>query len=143
MENDTFLVVSYFAGCAVCLCVGLAAWWWLRRPIIEITGAVPRKPLGMVLRKSLPATLILFALAAFLSVSYRGCDERPYDRIVADRGFMISKNLEQVSAALSWVVAGVVAWGVIMAFGLLMIRLEQTKKKTSVDSATAAEDRSS
>lgn len=129
------------AGGGACVCVGLAAWLWLRRPMIRITDALPREPLGMVLRKAIPATLILFALAAFLSVSYRGCDERPYDRIVADRGFMISKNQEQVSAALSWVVAGVVAWGVIMVFGLLAIRRERTQTKSRSDDAAIAEDR--
>lgn len=125
MGNEAFLVVSYIAGGVVCLCVAIAAWLWLRRPIVQIAGALPRKPLGFLLRKSLPATLMLFALAAFLSVKYTGCDERPYDRIVADRGYMIGKNMEQVSTALSWVVAGVVVWGVIILFSLLAIQRER------------------
>lgn len=84
---------------------------------------------------------MLFGLAAFLSVKYTGCDERPYDKIVADRGYMIGKNLEQVSTALSWVVAGVVVWGVIMFFGLLAIRREQRQAKSSGDGTATPEDR--
>jgi hypothetical protein len=139
MGNETFLVDSYIAGGAVCVCLGLAAWLWLRRPMVQITSALPRKPLGILLRKLFPATLILFALAAFLSVSYPGCDQRPYNAIVADRGYMIDRNLEQVSTALSWVVGGIVTWGVILLFGLLAIRREQTHAKT--DDAAAAEER--
>lgn len=135
MRNETFLAVSYIAGGAVCVCAGLAGWLWLRLPMDQITSALPRKPLGIVLRKSLPATLILFALAAFLSVSYPGCDQRAYNAIVADRGYMIGKNLEQVSTALSWVVGGVVTWGVILLFGILAIRREQTHAKNRGDAA--------
>jgi len=124
MGNESFLVVSYFAGGVACLFVGLTASLWMRRPVHQITGAMPHKPWGSILLKSLPATLILLALAAFLSVSYTGCDKRPYDSIVADRSYMIARNLEQISSALSWVVAGVLVWGVIILFGLLAIRRE-------------------
>jgi hypothetical protein len=130
MGNDAFLIASYFAGGLICVCLGLAAYAWLRRPVVQIADALPQRSWGGVLKRSLPASMILFALSAFLSVKYDSCGTRSYKDILSDHSYMITKNQEQISETFSSITVAVFLWGAIILFALLAIRRAQAATKS-------------
>ena len=115
MTNEQYLVVSYFCIAAIAVMVGLAAYFWLRAPLHEVAAALPWKALRKLLLRIFPAGIVLPALLGFVSVSYRGCNRREYDKIVADRSYLVSKGQEQISASLTHVVWAVFAWCALIA----------------------------
>jgi hypothetical protein len=131
MGNEEFLIVSYFLVGLFCACLGLAAYLWLRGPAERIFGALQREHWENVLKKSFPASVLLFALSGFMSVSYYGCENRKYNNIVSDRSYVISVNERQISETLSSIVLAVLPWTVIMLVSLLAIRREQMRPKAS------------
>jgi hypothetical protein len=123
MSNETYLLVSYFAVGMICLCLGLAAYLWLRRPLHGIFGELSHRNWGSILKKSFPLSIILFALSSCLSVNYYdGCNPIPYGKIVEDRAYIITKNREQISQTLSSIAWGVSVWGFIVLLSLMAIR---------------------
>jgi hypothetical protein len=133
MGNEQFLIVSYFVGGLVCLCLGLTAYGWLRRPAEGIFGALRRPGWERFLKRCFPASAVLTSLAAFLAVSYyagEGCASYKYKDIVARRDNMISANRHQIADALSSIVVAVFIWGVIILVNLIVIHREQTKARS-------------
>ena len=55
MNNEQFLIVSYFAVGAVAVVIGLTVYGCLRRPLAGITRAFRNQPLGLILRRLLSA----------------------------------------------------------------------------------------
>ena len=99
MGNEAYLILTYFLTGLISFCLGLAAYGWLRHPLGQIADAQPRKEWGNILKKFFPISTLILALAAFMSVSYSdGCPARPYERIIADRAYMVAKNQQQISA---------------------------------------------
>jgi hypothetical protein len=127
MGNEEFLIASYFLVGVICLCLGLTAYFVLRRSFDQIVGRLQRKQWQGIIKKAFPLSTVLIALAGFLSVSYYGCEGRAYKDIVADRTHVITVNEHQISAALSSIVVGVFVWAVLILINLLAIRREQTK----------------
>ena len=123
MDNKTYLNISYFVVILICLGVAWVAYLRLRRPVEGIANALPRQNLGSFIKRAFPLSILLFVLSACLSVSYPGgCNPKPYDKIVADRAYIISKNEEQISASLHAVAIGALLWTGIIAFGLFTIQ---------------------
>ncbi|MGE5248134.1 MAG: hypothetical protein ACM3L8_07275 [Verrucomicrobiota bacterium] len=54
------------------------------------------------------------SLLGFFSVSYKDCGYS-YQNIVADRFSLIRKNQEQLSAAMWYLFAALVIWGLVVA----------------------------
>lgn len=131
MGNDEFLISSYFLVGLICLCLGVAAYLWLRRPVEQIISALHQKDWENILKKSLPASIILLALSGFLSVSYYGCSGLAYKDIVSDRDYIVSINEQQVSQTLSSIVLAVFLWAVIILMGLLAIRRRTRENERS------------
>jgi hypothetical protein len=115
MTNEHYLVVSYFCVAATAVVVGFAAYCWLRAPLHEVAAALPWKALRALLLRLFPAGIVLPALLGFVSVSYRGCNRQEYEKIVADRSYLVSKGQEQISASLTHVVWAVFAWCALIA----------------------------
>ena len=130
MGNEAYLILTYFLTGLISLGLGFAAYWWLRRPVGHIADAQPGKALGNILRKSFPISIIVLALSAFLSVSYYGWQNRPYERIIADRAYLLAKNQEQISATLSALALGVFLWALIIFLGLLAIQPGQVETRS-------------
>lgn len=133
MGNEEFLISSYFLVGAFCTCLGLAAYLWLRRPAERIFGALHREHWQTILKKSFPASIILFALSGFLSVSYYGCEARKYTNIVSDRSYIITVNERQISETLSSIALAVFAWTVMVLMVLVAIRRERPNGKRPDD----------
>ncbi len=129
MPNEQYLRVSYFVVAALSLVLGYTVGRLLGKPFREVTNATGRGPFAAVLNRSLPLGAVVFALASCLSVSYtaRGCgDQRSYEAVVADRSWMVEKNLEQVSETFEGLSIAVLAWGALtlMLFVRPKARLE-------------------
>lgn len=117
MNNEQFLILSYFLVGALVLAIALAMHAYLRRPLAGIARAIPNRPLGLILRRLLALGLLLPALAGFLSVDYYSC-KGSYAQIIADRSFLIEKNQEQISTACFFLMIALLAWGVVVLLSL-------------------------
>jgi len=115
MTNEQFLIASYFFVAAISLLIGFAAYVWLRAPLMGIAAALPWKAVRDFLARLFPAGILLPALLGFISVSYRGCKVQEYEKIIADRSYLVSKSQEQVTASLTHVFWAVFAWSVLIA----------------------------
>jgi len=122
MTNEQYLIVSYFVVAAACLALGLATHAFLRRSFGALASAAPGGRLARVLGRLFRLGIVLPAMAGFLSVSFRSCDVRTYSGIVANRSYLVSKNLEQLGACLSYVVIALLVWGLLLAAGFLVSR---------------------
>jgi hypothetical protein len=130
MGNEAYLTLTYFLAGLISFCLGLAAYGWLCHPLGQIVDAQPGKVWGQILKKSFPITTIVLALSAFMSVSYsEGCPARPYERILADRAFLLAKNQQQISATLSALALGVFLWALIILVCLLAIQPGQAETR--------------
>jgi len=117
MNNEQFLIFSYFIVSAGVMAIALAVYAYLHRPLAGITRTFRNTHLGLVLKKLFPVGLVLPALAGFLSVDYYGCD-RNYAQIIADRSYLINKNQEQISTACLFLLVALLVWGVIVLISL-------------------------
>jgi len=118
MSNEQYLIVSYFLVGGLSIVIGVAAYAYLRRPFEGLSRAFPNRNFASLLKRLLPAGLVLPALAGFLSVSYQGCNQN-YASIIADRSYLIGKNQEQVSAICFFLMLAVLAWGIVVFLSLL------------------------
>jgi hypothetical protein len=117
MNNEQFLIFSYFFVGALVLAIGLAAHAYLRRPLAGITRTFRNHHLGPVFRRIFPLGLVLPALAGFLSVNYYTC-HATYTTIIADRSYLIEKNQEQISRACVFLLVALLTWGAIILISL-------------------------
>lgn len=117
MTNEPYLMVSYFAvaGAGVLAAVGIA--FVLRKPLRHALAS-HATPLGRILRRALPAWLILGVLLGFLSVTYFDCTHESYAKIVADRGHLVSKTCEHGSAMSLYVAGGLVVFSLLVGLCL-------------------------
>ena len=118
MSNEQYLIVSYFFVGVLSILIAIAVYIFLRSPLGGLASSFPNKNFASVLKKLFPAGLVLPALAGFLSVSYRTCDES-YQSIIADRSYLIDKNQQQISATCLFLVLAILAWGVVVLLSLV------------------------
>jgi len=113
MSNEQYLTVSYFAvaGAGVLAAVGIAL--VLQKPLRGAMEACAT-PLGRILRRAMPAWLILAVLLGFLSVTYFDCSHDSYEKIVADRGHLVSKTREHGSAMSLYVAGGLALFSLLV-----------------------------
>jgi|SRR5580704_12106095 hypothetical protein len=132
MTNEHYLVVSYFSVAAISLVIGFAAFFWLRTPLQGIAAALPWKELRELLTRLFPLGIVLPALLGFVSVSYRGCNLQEYEKIVAERSYLVSKNQQQISASLTHVLWAVFAWAALIAILLAVKRRFDPRTSSSL-----------
>jgi hypothetical protein len=117
MTNETYLIVSYFAvaggGVALAILTALVLMGPVKR---AFQGAVA--PLAQILRRVLPAWLILAALLGFLSVSYFDCTHSTYEQIVKNQPYLVEKNFEQGSQVCRYAAVGLAAYAVALGLAL-------------------------
>jgi hypothetical protein len=118
MSNEAYLIVTYSAAVVFCLGLGLAAYFWLRRPLQEVADSLPQKSWSRMIRRAFPLSTIFFALSACLSVNYYGCEQKEYEAIEKDRSYINRKNADQVSEAMQGIIWSVGLWSVILAVAL-------------------------
>ena len=116
MSNEQFLSLTFILGGCIALLLGLGTYLWLRRPFLEILASLRPPKLVSLLRKLFPVTKVAVGLLGFISVSYYGsCPSRSYLEIVADRGYVVARNQEQIATGLGYLAIAVLAWGLLLA----------------------------
>ena len=113
MTNEHYLVVSYFAAAGAGVVAAVAVALVLRKPLRKALAACVA-PLAPIVRRSLPAWLVLAVLLGFLSVTYFDCGHDSYEKIVADREHLVSKTCEQGSAMSLYVAVGLVLFSLVV-----------------------------
>jgi hypothetical protein len=109
--------------------IALATYLWVRRSFCAIADRVPARPLGRALRKLLLVGILLPTLAGFFSVSFRSCSKDTYEKIVADRSYLVAKNQEQIASSLAYAVVALTLWGLILVVPLVI--LKRTRAESS------------
>lgn len=122
MTNEQYLIVSYFCIAILSLAMGLLAYLWLKAPFHLMAKALPWKAFGELLVRLFPLGVVLPALMGFVTVSYIGCDTKDYERVIAQRSYLVSKNQDQISASLTHIAWAVFAWCAFIAILLAVKR---------------------
>jgi hypothetical protein len=126
MGNEEFLILLYVIVAAVCLCLGWAAWAWLRTPVVKIVERVPGNSWGTILKRAYPAGILLSALSGFLSVRYYGCGET-YEKMISSRAQIVAVSGKQISASLDSVILAVFLGAIVILMSLLAMRRSSQK----------------
>ena len=115
MSNEQFLNLTFILGACLTLALGMGTYVWLRRPFLEILASLRPPKLVSLLRKLFPMTKVAVGLLGFISVSYYGsCPSRSYEEIVADRGYVVARNQEQIATVLGYLAIAVLVWGLLL-----------------------------
>ena len=130
MMNEKYLYISYFASVILGLVLTTVTLVILRRPHQEATIGAKVRKLGSLMKRILPAWLVLTELLAFISVSYIDCDHTNYEQVVADRDHLISKTQEQVSNMSLWLAIALFTYCfVFVLFLLIKARVKRFQNK--------------
>jgi len=117
MTNEQYLIISYFAVAGAGVALAILTTLVLRGPLGRaLQGAVA--PLAQILRRALPAWLILAALLGFLSVSYFDCAHKTYEDVVKDESYLVGKNFEQGAQVCRYAAVGLAAYAVALGLAL-------------------------
>ena len=120
MTNEEYLIISYFTAGLISLGFAIFAYLYLRCGFAEMMQSVSGKHLFHIFRKLFLVGIVLPALFGFFSVSFRTCSRDTYDKIIAERAYLVAKNQEQLSSSLLYIVIALLVWGLIV-FGALII----------------------
>ncbi len=122
MNNEHYLIVSYFLVGGVSLCLGIVTYRVLRAPFAAIAEAATGRLRSRVLTRALGIFMTLAAVLGFLSVSYnqRGCVS--YEQVIKNRYFLEQNNKEQLQATANGIVAAVFFWCLVVLICLLAWR---------------------
>lgn len=127
MNNEHYLIISYFAVGVACVALAFATYALLRRSFAALTNAVPGGKLGRLLRKVFLLGILLPAMAGFFSVTFRSCEKETYEAIIADRSYLVAKNQEQLGTAMSHMCIALLVWGLIVSVGFVTVGREQKR----------------
>ena len=117
MNNELYLIMSYFVMGAMCILLALATYALLRRSFADLSKTIPGGRLGRVFRKVFLLGLVFPALAGFFSVTFRSCSKHTYEAIIADRSYLIIKNQEQLGTSMLYICIALLVWGLILSIG--------------------------
>jgi len=127
MINETYLSVSYFTVFLLCFGLGTLVFLLLRRPFKETIDHLRQNKFSNILKKMFFIGIVLPALLGFLSVSFYSCSRQTFKDITSDLSYLISKNQEQLSASMSYIVLGIFVWCLIVFCVLWISSREKTK----------------
>jgi hypothetical protein len=122
VTNEQYLILSYFIVAPTCLVLAIVTYALLRRSFAALTSVVPGGKLGLIFRRLFLLGLVLSSLAGFFSVTFRSCDKETYEKIVADRSYLVAKNQEQLGTTMSYLCTALLVWGLLVSVGFLTVR---------------------
>jgi hypothetical protein len=122
VNNEHYLIVSYFLVGLVSLCLGMAVYRVLRAPFAAIAEAAAGKLRGGVLSRALGACMALAAVLGFVSVTYtqKGCMN--YEAVVKNRDYLVQINQQQLQRTADGIVAAVFLWCFVVLLCLVALR---------------------
>lgn len=119
MNNEQYLILSYFVVGAMSILLAVTTYTLLRHSFNSLSKSVPGGRLGIILRKIFLLGVVFPALAGFFSVTYRSCDKTTYTEIIADRSYLVAKNQEQLETALLYICISLLVWGLLVIVGFI------------------------
>ena len=125
MTNERYLVVSYFCAAAGGILAAILTALALRSPLGKAVSAV-LSPVGKVLRRSLPAWLILAVLFAFVSVNYINCGHSTYKSVVEDREYLELVTCDQIGTMMHYLCAAMLFYAMFLSILMLLPRRERS-----------------
>lgn len=128
MTNEEYLIVSYFVVGVLAVVVSLSAYLWLRPTMHNMSQKLSGKYLPRILRKTLPVSLLFPALIGFCSVTFRSCEKDTYEKIIAERAYLVAKNQEQLSATFYHASVGIFVFGLLVLGALIAHDCRHRKK---------------
>lgn len=121
MNNEQYLILSYFVVATMCVLLALATYALLRRSFANLFTTVPVGKLGIFFRKLFLLGLVFPALAGFFSVTFRSCSVSTYKQIIAERSYLIAKNQEQLGTSLLYICIALLVWGLLVSVVLVTL----------------------
>lgn len=122
MTNEQYLITSYFTVGALCTGLAAAAYLFLRHSFIGIIRHIPFKQIPWILKRLFLIGILFPALFGFFSVTFYSCSKDTYEKVIADKDYLIEKNKEEISTSASYVVMALFAWGVIAGGAVYLSR---------------------
>lgn len=113
MSNERYLQVSYFVVLLVSASLGLLIFGLLRRCFRAVCDESGSR-IGPFVRRLFLFGTLAPAVLGFCSVSYFTCDKTTYQSIIADRGYLISVNFDQIHTAMLFTIGAVMLWCLIV-----------------------------
>jgi len=130
MSNEKYLIISYFVVCGMALIVAFSAYLWLRPAVQGISQKLSAKQLARIIRKLFPLSLLFPVLLGFFSITYKNCEKDTYEKVIADRSYLVTKNQEQLSATFRNASVGIFVFG-LLVFIVLIADDNQHRKKSN------------
>jgi hypothetical protein len=127
VNNELYLILSYFVVGTISLLMAFAAYALLRRSFTDLSKTVPGGRLGLIFRKVFLLGLVLPALAGFFSVTFRSCGKETYKAIIADKSYLVGKNQEQLGTSMLYICIALLVWGLLVLIGF--VRLDKKIKE--------------
>ncbi|MDY6913235.1 MAG: hypothetical protein SVT52_02090 [Planctomycetota bacterium] len=128
MTNEQYIVVSYFTAVGGGIVLAIVTAMIMRGPLRRAVGGV-LSPLGRLMRRVLPAWLVLFVLLAFTMVSYFDCSHHSYQDIVKDRPHMINVTRTQSQYMLICLGLALLTYVLVLAVVLIIRpRVDESKQ---------------
>lgn len=97
----------------------------LRSPLGKAVSAM-LSPVGKMLRRALPAWLILAVLFAFMSVSYFDCDHCTYKSVVENRAYLERITCEQIVTMMHYLCAAMLSYAMFLSILMLLPHRERS-----------------
>ena len=113
MTNPTYLWVSYFGAALAGVALALLTAAGLSSPLGKALAGLAG-PLAALLRRALPAWLVLAVLLGFLSVSYFDCQHTSYRQVVADRQHLAATTRQHGGQMVWYLAAGLTAYALAL-----------------------------
>ena len=117
MNNEQYLLLSYFVVGAASVLLALATYAMLRRSLAGVSQAIGGR-LGSIFRRLFLLGILLPAMFGFFSVTFRGCGRNTYDKIVAERSYLVEKNQEQLKSTMIYTAVALLVWALLVSVGL-------------------------
>ena len=121
MNNELYLILSYFVVGAMCILLAFATYALLRRSFADLSKTVPGGKLGLIFRKVFLLGLVLPALTGFFSVTFRSCGKETYGKIIADRSYLVAKNQEQLGTSMLYICIALLVWELLVSVGFITL----------------------
>lgn len=125
MTNERYLIVSYFCAAAGGILAAMLTAFALRSPLGKAVAAV-LSPVGKVLRRALPAWLILAVLFGFMSVSYINCGHSNYEAVVKDTEYLKQVTYDQIGRMMHYLCAAMLSYAMFLSILMLLPRRERS-----------------
>ena len=125
MSNEAYLIISYFSVGLIVSAGALVAYLLLRRSLVSLMSTLEVGQLAHIFRKLFLWGVLLPVLLGFFSVSFPSCGKDTYQKIVADRAYLVSKNQEQLSSSFWYTGVTLLIWGFVILAILTVAKLSK------------------